>query len=465
MSKFLKWYKGAINKISPYLIIGYFVLTYLPYFVGRFSPLLNFFTSYDIYYRSLLSILFIGITLSHYLMSDEKKASPLIVFILISAYFIVGALCVPSSITVRHVFSNSNAIIDVSLQVGFKDLLSGLLNSFFDLYFCFYLIVFGINVIQKKTIGILLVFTFVASVLEACSTFVLDRDSYLSLFSLKFDNVYDLNISGTFQSKNGLGFLLFQGVLSTFVLFNYSNKIWQRILLAVGLSVVMIVSLLSFCKTSAIISAFCCFAYVISLIFKRKQVYVRRIIFISIFLFVALAICLILFIPQLGSMKGVGGIIPSIRNTILERLQIWYEATYLMKVPQLFIGYSKGVSNYLLHLVDENLSSYYFHNGFVTIMVNYGLIGLILYILLVVYIFKKAKYLDESWKSVYLLVFCASIAYTCFEAYHLFLSGSPVVMLQSILLVYLPILYSTKNERRVALYDAFIQEDFYSISI
>ena len=464
MSKFWELYKRIINKVSPYLIIGYFVLTYLPYFVGRFPLLLNFFASYDIYYRGFLSIIFIGVTLSHYFINKEKKISPLIVFILITAYFVAGALCVPSRITVRHILPNSNAVVDASLQVGFKDLFSGLLNSFFDLYFCFYLMVFGANVIQKKIIKVILIFTFVVSVLEACSTFVFDKDSYLSLFNLKFDNVYDLNISGTFQSKNGLGFLLFQGVLSTFVLFKYCKKIWQHGLLIIGLSIIMGVSLLSFCKTSAIISVFCCFAYAIFSIFKN-QAHVRRILFISIFLFATLAICLILFIPQLGSIKGIGGVIPSIKNTVLERLQIWYESTFLMKAPQLFIGYSKGVSNYLLRLVDDNLSSYYFHNGFVTIMVNYGLIGLILYVWLVVYIFKTSKFLDESWKNVYTLVFCASIAYTCFEAYHLFLSGSPVVMLQSILLVYLPKLYSTKKERRVILYDTFIEEDFYSISI
>ena len=448
MSRFIDKYKKVINIISPYLLVGYFILTYVPYFVGRFSPLMNFFGSYDIFYRGVLSLIFILITLSQYILSDNRRIGTLFLFGLMCLYFVLGSLCVPQSLIVRHIFPNSHAIVDVFLQVGFKDIVVGLLNSFFDLYFCFYLLVFGLSSLNKKAIRILLYFAFLTSAIESLLTFVLDYSSYLSLFKFDFDNVYDLNISGTFQSKNGLGLLLFQGVLSSFALFKMSTKKWQRLIIVFGLIVIMIVLLLSFCKTSAIISSFACLAFVLSLMFKKRTKVVQSVILLSIIAIFIVSFALIMFVPQLTSVKGIGGIILSIKNTVLERIKIWYEATFLMDAPQLFIGYSKGVSGYLLHLVDETLSSYYFHNGFVTILVNYGLIGLIAYIIMVSKIYKRHKYLDNGWQKVFKLIFWTSMAYTCFEAYHLFLSGSPVVMLQSVLIIYLPVLYGDYLERR-----------------
>ncbi len=465
MSNFILKYKNIINFISPFLLIGYFILTYIPYFVGRFPSLLNFFGSYDIFYRGSLSLIFIFITLSKYILSDNRKVGALLLFIVICVYFALGSLCVPQSVIVRHIFLSSHAIVDVSLQVGFKDIIIGLLNSFFDLYFCFYLLIFGLTSINKKTIKFLLYFAFLASVLEALLTFVLDYSAYMSLFKFDFDNVYDLNISGTFQSKNGLGFLLFQGVLSSFVLFKLSNKKRQKLLLVFGLVLIMIVSLLSFCKTSAIISLFGCLAFVLSFIFKNRKKVVKRIIYLSIVSIFIVFFALIMFVPQLTFVKGIGGIVLSIKNTVLERVQIWYEATFLLEIPQMFIGYSKGVSSYLLHLVDESLSSYYFHNGFITILVNYGLIGLIAYIIIVINVYKRSVYLDNEWQKVFKLLFWASIAYTCFEAYHLFLSGSPVVMLQSVLIIYLPVLYGGYLERSKTNNYGFAEEKYFILSI
>lgn len=451
--------------VSPYLLVGYFTLTYVPYFVGRFSPLMTFFGTYDIYYRGALSLIFIFITLSQYILSNNRRVGMLALFSLLCLYFALGSLCVPQNLTVRHVFPNSHAIIDVSLQVGFKDIIVGLLNSFFDLYFCFYLLVFGITSLNKKAMKILLYFAFTASVLESLLTFVLDYSSYSSLLKLDFDNIYDLNISGTFQSKNGLGFLLFQGVLSSFVLFKMSIKKWQKILIIFGLIVIMIVSLLSFCKTSAIISLFACLVFVLSLVFKRRTKVVRRVIYLLIIAIFIVFFALVMFVPQLTYVKGIGGVVLSIRNTVLERIQIWYEATFLLELPQMFIGYSKGVSGYLLHLVDETLFSYYFHNGFVTILVNYGLIGLIVYIFVVRKVYKRYEHLDINWQKVFKLIFWASIAYTCFEAYHLFLSGSPVVMLQSVLIIYLPVLFGDYVERRKTKNYVFDEKNYYSLSI
>ncbi len=451
--------------ISPYLLVGYFILTYVPYFVGRFSPLMNFFALYDIFYRGVLSLIFIFITLSQYVLSDNRRVGTLILFGLMCSYFVLGSLCVPQNLIVRHIFPNSHAIVDVSLQVGFKDIIVGLLNSFFDLYFCFYLLVFGLTSLNKKAITMLLSFAFTAAVLESLLTFVLDYSSYLSLLKFDFDNVYDLNISGTFQSKNGLGFLLFQGVLSSFVLFKMSIKKWQRIIIIFGLIVIMIVSLLSFCKTSAIISLLACLAFTLSLVFKKRTKVVKRVIYLSIIAIFIAFFALVIFVPQLTYVKGIGGVVLSIRNTVLERVQIWYEATFLLESPQMFIGYSKGVSGYLLQLVDETLSSYYFHNGFVTILVNYGLIGLIVYIFVITRIYKRYEYLDNNWQKVFKLIFWPSIAYTCFEAYHLFLSGSPVVMLQSVLIIYLPVLYGNYLERRKTKNYVFNEKNYYSLSI
>lgn len=465
MSSLLRKYREFLDRFSPFLLVGYFVLTYVPYFVGRFSPLLSFFNSYDVYYRSALSLIFIIITLSNYLLSNNRKVTYLLLFIVVCFYFVIGALCVPSSITVRHIFSNSHSIIDVSLNVGFKDLVVGLLNSFFDVYFCFYLLVFGITAINKKTIKIFLLFVFISSIIESFLTFILDASSYRTLFSLSFDNVYDLNISGTFQSKNGLGFLLFQGVLSSFFLINQIDKKWKKIIYILGLVLIMIVSLLSFCKTSAIISFFGSLSFALSSIFKNKTKIIKRIIYALIILLFIAFFALIMFVPQLTTIKGIGGVVLSIKNTVLERVQIWYEATYLLEMPQIFIGYSKGVSGYLLHLVDETLSSYYFHNGFVTILVNYGLIGLIAYIFIVSSIYKRSKYLNDNLHKIYYIIFWSSITYTCFEAYHLFLSGSPVVMFQSVILVYLPVLYSNYLERSKANSYVVSQEDYYVISI
>lgn len=446
----------VVSVLALSLPILFFVLTYIPYLVGV-NPTLRFFFSSSFYstiYRAIISIGFASLVIIfNYLLGEKYRTSVLISFCLFCLFVLIGTLLIPGTIVSVTYSDLQNSLIESILSIGVKDRLVGLVNSLFDIFFAFFLLFFCHSFFTKKSILIFLLIVISLSVLECFSTFVLDANDYFSILQGNFDSLYALNISGTFQSKNGLGFLLFQGVVSVIVIYSFTKKRLFKALLIISVLLFLFVQLISFCKTSFFVSALICAAFLIFCITNKQISPKRRRIGISCSISAGcllLTMVIIVAIPATRNALHLSGIydsflekfVGSMDSTLSARFKIWSEAFTLFKSPFLFFGFSRGCSSYVLQLVDSSLTSSVFHNGFLSVLADYGLIGLFMYLLVLSLVFRQVLSIDKEknnqMRIAIVLTFIFSLFYSMFESIVLIASGSATSMVQNVVIIVLP---------------------------
>ena len=291
----------------------------------------------------------------------------------------------------------------------------------------------------------------------------------MSLLSGHFSNIYAINISGTFQSKNGLGLFLFQGILAACYILASEKKKYIRIMTYIGSALVLLVLLVSLCKTSFVVSALTFFSYVLIAGFKDKKTRKLTIILtLSAVVLAGIVVCVAL-VPIVREKLHLDTILlqlnESIVNTLDDRMRIWAESTFLFKSPYLFFGYSKGCSSLILRLIDGTLNSSLFHNGFLCVIANFGLVGLMSYLCLLYFaarqILVKMGRHFSTMKLMVIITFIAALSYSMFESIYIIASGSAIVMLQNFIIIIVPFLYEdelkqggvNQNEKEIVNFD------------
>ena len=449
------------NKLSIFfdlalknLIIIYFFATYVPYFVGAFKPLRIVFSisSFSIVYRCVLSLLFFALSI-YYVKKNRNQIynfKLIVIFSLIAIFLFAIAVSLPQNLYVRHNIPNQNTIIDATVNIGLEDRLVGFLNSLFDIYFAFFVLFNRKVLFDKKRLNTFLLIVLCLGILECLLTFALDFSDYKNLLVGNFENIYKINISGTFQSKNGLGFFLFQSVIACIILIGISENKKHRILYFVSLGFMNLVLVFTICKTSIIISFVLSIVCTLLFLIAKKNK-IGLLVFASCLIVVSLIVLLIVSTKTFDSIdfifklkdKLLSALSSSTEATIIERLKIWYEAFYLMESPYLFFGYSsKEITSVLLVVVDDTLFSTSFHNGFICVLTNFGVLGLLIYLSLIGLSFNRIiRIKDKTTKLLMTNIYLASLMYTCFESLYLFFNGSPTISFQTMLIICSPYVF------------------------
>ena len=449
--------KDFINRLFPYVFIVYFALNFASYYLGGLSFLKNVVDSSPFTYGTKFVSYLVLISYSIvFVLGNNIKLSKtnIILFTIMFSLSIISSILVPKHVS----FISKNEYrwtVKTTLSIGFFDLMIGNLNYLIDLFALFlYLYVFR-KEIKRRHLLPFLRFVVVFACIECLYTFIFQYKDYFYYFTKAIDNSsfngYSTNISGTFSSKNGLGFILFQSIVACVFLMKFEPK--HKHLYIAPIILLNIVNILSLCKTSAISSIV--FETFVFLSFVRglwdKQ---RRAFWIYLISFLIATSVVVMFItPVFNNVGFLGSISKKIHEiffvsgdaTIRSRIILWEYAIKLLKGPYMIFGYGKIVSTNFLN-ISSNFITHTFHSGVLDILCSFGVFGVLLYFYGIVYSFKESNRFecDKLIKSLILAVIISTLLYGLMESVYLLMSSSSTMLVSNLILA-----SSSNNYKRI----------------
>ena len=441
-------HRGQINKFFPVVLIFYFALNFASYYLGGLAFMTFVVNSSAFSYGSkLLSYALILVYGVIFALANDCKINRkgAIVFAFVFCISIVSAFVVPKAFSVVGV-NQYNWTVKTTVSLGLKDVMIGNLNWLIDLAIMyFYLYIFRQHLSSENTLAFMR-FIVVFTLIECLYSFVFQSEDYLYFFSKVSGGTgftgYTTNLSGTFASKNGFGFLLFQAIIASFYLVIHDRRI-KPFLYWIPFALFNLVSILSLCKTSA----FSAFVFDIILFvywLKKKWISNKKIFFVTVSLLASailfIGLCFAPFMQAIPSIERVMEKINSIflvsgSATFRSRIVIWEYALKLVKGPYIIFGYGKTASAYFLR-VASNFTTSTFHNGVLDVLCSYGIFGLALYI----YAIRRA-YKETARRSalgidqvILIAVVVTTLLYGLMENVFLLISSSSTMLVSNIVL-------------------------------
>lgn len=447
--------KDLINKLYPITLIVYFALNFSIYYLGGIEQISSFVSSvYFSYAVKGLSYLSIFIYSICFILANsiQLKRNYFLPFIFVYIISIFSIFVVPKSLSYISV-NEYNWTVETTFEIGIFDLVIGNINFLIDLFVMFmYLFVFS-KKIDRKSILVFLKFIVFFTIVECVYSFIFQYNDYLYFFKASTGggdfNGYVTNLSGTFSSKNGFGFLLFQATIASFFIIFVQRK--RRWLYWSLLVIITIVNAFSLCKTSLIAAIFVyigMFIYLIVINWNRKRSLSIVLISITALLGVAVGI---LFTPFMRSIPFIDSVVTKFEElfvvsgdaTISSRITIWEYALKLLQGPLTLFGYGRSASSYFLY-ISSNMTTQTFHNGLLDILCGFGVFGLALYIWSIFFGTKNSikKESNQALKTLLILVTISTLLYGLMENVYLFMTSSCTMMTSSVIL-------STASEKRL----------------
>ena len=275
--------------------------------------------------------------------------------------------------------------------------------------------------------------------LFTCAYNIVNIDQIFSLFTI--DNAYSVSISSIFPNRNMYGqFLLFCTFANMFLLNNVAPQNKKRLLIVQIVFVINIVLTLSRNALMGLVVF-----YISVLILNRSKIIKKlgkeKLVYLAKFTVVS-AIVAVVFLPLLFP-----SLINSFSNLFLRfetidlnsgRLYVWISGlTLALKSPLLGFGRFQGV-NLFQTMFDSSLNQ--FHNIWIETLVEFGLVGVFLLILVLYFILKNLFHLDNSDRNVFLAGIFTFLFTSFFESLCRFSLG--YVDFISLLMIFaLPILF------------------------
>lgn len=456
MQKLINFIKNInLSKLFPYVLIFYFVICLLPYIFAPYPTLYWFFVSSSINLplRLISSAIFVAFS---FLVIIQKRPS-------FNRFYLIGASLLLVILTLSVFISprNYTDIIPnsvyayktfVNYHVGLIDLLGGYASCIIDLIFS-YLFLFILPLVSnKKNIKPLLIFVFFFVLFECFYSIIFEKQKYIDTF---FGNNnayagYDIDISGTFISKNQFGAFLIMGFISGFILERwFIKKRIIKVLDIISLVFISLITIASLCKTAMVSLIFFGLSYFILLLvhlIKKKKIKTLLALLTS-FVFVVVAILCI----SLTGLKNIGffKILSNFITKLLyksfgiafeERFITWAASLSIFKGYHIVLGYPKATLTYALK-VGTSGNNGVAHNGFIQQLLYYGIFGLIFLIFIYYTLIKRFKYTTLSIRDrgVYFSALLSVLAFMLTETEILIMSSSLLVFLFNIIFTTIPI--------------------------
>lgn len=437
--------KEKINSFFSIVMICYFLINFASYYLGGISSIQNVISSPVFEYgtKFISYILIIAYFCFFYIANGctfNRTAMILVAFSLICS--VVSAIVVPKQLSIQ-MLNKYNVLVEYKFTAGFLDVFVGIINYAIDLFVMLFFAFYLRKALTYKNIRPFIIFIILFAIFECVYSFVFDIEDYLYFFKENPDtssgfNGYTTNISGTFQSKNGFGFLLFGSFVAS-VFDVYQSKKWYFVVPAF---VIFVVSVFSLCKTALIsivlFGIFTAVAFLIHLHNRNKKTY--RIALISI---CVLACCFgLIFTPFARNVNFIDKIankiisffIVSGEATTRSRTIIWLQTMQLLKGPFVIIGYGKTISLNMLSLA-TNMTTLSFHNSFLNTLCCYGAVGVLVYLYSLWHVFSVLKCIQKRTLFIVMIgVMISSFLYGMMEVATLFVSSSSVLIVSNIIL-------------------------------
>lgn len=454
--------KDKINRCFPFVFIVYFIFNFASYYLGGIEQISTIVLSpYFEYGTKLISYLLIVSYFVVFFISNECKINKIAIILVISTIIasIISIIVVPKQLSIETL-NKYNMIIALEYNAGIIELGFGLINYCIDLFVMLFYVLYIKKAISYDSLRPFIIFIIVFASFECIYSIIFDFSDYLFFFQSKTDassgfNGYSTNISGTFSSKNGFGFLLFGSIVcSVFDL--YKTKKWFLIL---PILLILTVSVFSLCKTSLIATllflGFALTAYLIHLKKTKKRLFW---FFIGLFVFL-LTFFGLMFTPLFKSVPFINRISSKITSiffvsgeaTTRSRTYIWLQTLQLLMGPYIVFGYGKAISLNMLSLA-TNFTTVSYHNSILNTLCCYGVVGLVVYIYALITVFNSLLVVKNRMIRIVLIgCFISSFLYGMMETATLFVSSSSTLIISNIIL-------SLRYERNTKLKESICYE-------
>lgn len=447
--------KDFLVRITPYVLISYFALLLLPYIFAPISSLYYFFlkTSVNLTLR-LFATLIISIFSVFVFIRFRPKIEKKYLYFSLGLIFILILSLIISPKTFRSVITHDPYAYEtlVVYEIGLIDLLSGLASCIVDILFGLLFVFILPCVCTKQRLKPFLLFVLGFMVFECLFSIGFEFKKYIATLSAG-DSAYggyEIDISGSFISKNQFGSFLIIGFLSGFFASHwyYKNSKIFKIIIYSCLSLIGIVTVFSLCKTAILsLSLFFIFLFILRIrkLIKEKRV-AQIIAIISTFLLVVIFIILVMATP-LGTIgifskiqKGLKILFVDSFSTAKESRYIaWFLSISVLFNYHLVIGYPKGSLQYVLR-IGTNGYVIYPHNGFIQQALCYGLFGLFVLFFLYSFILKRIKWLDnKNEKRIWMSLLLSAFIFMMTETEVILMSSSLLTFGFNVLLSSIPV--------------------------
>lgn len=440
--------KHKINSKFSLFLILYFLFNFASYYLGGIESIgfivnSTAFALFSKFFSYCIFLTYGTLFILANTINVERKY--IIIFIFVFLVSVLSSLVIPKSIS----FTTINQYgweIKATFEYGLYDIILGNINYLIDLTILFfYLFVFR-QALSKRDILPFMKFIVYFTLIECMYTFIFQYDDYMYFFKSStgstFFGGYDTNLSATFLSKNGFGFLLFQSTIASFYLIKYSER--NSRLYWIPFVIIHIVNVFSLCKTS-MISAFIFDIFIFtSFLLKIRRTKWKIFMGITSILGILFLFSALLFLDVFKSISFLNNIATKIKDmfivsgyaTIKSRMLIWKDAIKLMKGPYLILGYGKIGSAYFLNL-SSNFTTSTFHNGILDVLCSFGIFGLMLYFFTIRFSYINCTKFeaDKSNKTFILGVLISTLLYGMMENVYILFTSSTTMLVASVALL------------------------------
>lgn len=413
--------KAFLCNAFPYIIICYFVLLLTAYVFKPIPVLYDFFgrQSVSLVIRLIASLAFVvyGFLV---LVVYRIKLNKIYCFTSLGLVFLLVLSLLVSPRVYSSILNNGTYAYYtfVKYTIGIIDLLSGFSSCIIDLIFGLMFLLVLPYVASKESAKPFVYLIFVFVIFECFFSIIYDFNKYREVFSGNTKvSGYDINIAGSFNSKNQFGPFLIMGFCAGFLLlFWYKHKLVWKALISTGIILIGIISILSLCKTALVSMLVFCIPMLAYLYLYCKKRHKEKTYFIvlgiAIFALVILIILLNFFgnVPFLSLIsKGFNVIFgDAFVKGLNTRFTAWAFSISTLGNYHAILGYPKGTLQYVLKIGTGGFVIYP-HNGFIQQLLCFGIFGLFLLFFSFYLLFKRFSYIKEKSDKYLLISLFASI--------------------------------------------------------
>lgn len=446
-----QFFSSAFNYIKTHLV----VFIYFTFFVLATLPtMISFIGGLGVAYKIGVLILFaVAIAIVGFKRKIRLKLGPILISFTILLTYIVYYIVIPRYFTfVTPKYSYSP---DIFVTIYHDN--SMILNSIIRAFNVFFFVVMFVFVAPQ--------FNLRRNDLSCFSYLILGFLGVICIVSLP-ELIRAVKNSSEFVSvlknKNTIGLYLMAGVFLSF--FNYAigeNRIIKIISICLGFFYLAYVTL-SKSSTAAILSAFITIISIIYIGFDIKFISKKVKIILLVLINVSIIfIAVTPFIPFMANtaigkyLSSVYAKIGALKNSSFLKLftgrgTFWAFGGYIVRPQYLMLGYGMSLIEEITYMSNISyFSTRVLTNTYLTILDGFGLIGLLLFAALVVFLFivyYKGSNKVSEWLFIMILAY---LLYGMFESVYLFDSFSGSLLVTPILVVPAVYLYKEVIFRKV----------------
>ena len=458
--------RSFINSAFPYVLICYFLLNFSLYYLGGISAISSFVGSAAFQLAvKFCSYLVIAVYICLVIIANSIKLNwrPILPFAVVAVSSLIAVISVPKNMSFLSV-NQFGWLVETRITLGIADLLIGEIGTFVDLGMMFAFLYVFPKVFVRDSITPFLKFIVCFTLVECLYSAIFQYEDILYFFRSALGeqgfNGYSTNLSGTFSSKNGFGFLLFQGTVAALYLAFFEKK--RRALYLLALLVITCINFFSLCKTSLVAALVIFVVLAVYAMIRQRKTRKRLFAVLVILCFLSIVAFVMMFVPPLRNVPLINKVVSKIEELFLTsgsattsaRFWIWEKACSLLHGPYFLIGYGSGSSPYLLRAA-TNLSSQTFHNAVLETLCSYGVIGLALYVFGLCKGLKNclAREHNRYLFVILVLTFVSTLLYGMMENVYVFMTSSCTAFCTSVVLSTSSSSYRVKRKAFIGTYE------------